>query len=52
MRPKEENVINKMQPEAGILESGMKEILFKETHEQVCIGRDHTWPMAVPLACR
>ena len=30
MRPKEENVIDKMQPEAGFLERGMKEILFKD----------------------
>ena len=42
MRTKEENVINNSQTEAGFLESGVKEILFKETHEQVCIGRSHT----------
>ena len=42
MRPKEENVINEKQPEAGFLESGVKEILFKETHQQVCIGRGHS----------
>jgi hypothetical protein len=42
IRSKEENVVNKMQPEAGFLKSGVKEILFKETHEQVCIGRGHT----------
>jgi hypothetical protein len=41
MRPKEENVIDKMQSEARFLESGVKEILFKEIHEQVCIGRAH-----------
>ena len=29
----EENFINKMQPETGFLDSGVKEILFKETHE-------------------
>ena len=29
MGPMEENVIDKTQPEAGFLESGMKEILFK-----------------------
>jgi hypothetical protein len=39
MRPKEENVIDKTQPEAGFLESEVKEILFKETLEQVSIGR-------------
>ena len=27
---------------AGFLNSGVKEILFKETHEQVGIGRGHT----------
>ena len=42
MGPLEENVINKTQPEAGFLDSGVKEILFKETHEQVGIGRGHT----------
>jgi hypothetical protein len=41
MRPNEENVIDKMQPEARFLESGVKDILFKETHEQVGIGRGH-----------
>ena len=40
MGPKEEN-FDKMQPEAGFLDSGVKEILFKETHEQVGIGRGH-----------
>ena len=30
-----------MQPETGLLESGMKEVLFKEVHEQVGAGRDH-----------
>ena len=34
-------VINKVQPEAGLIKSGIKEILFKETHEQVDIGRNH-----------
>ena len=33
---------DKTQPEAGFLDSGVKEILFKETHEQVGIGRGHT----------
>ena len=33
--PEEENVVDKTQPEAGFLDSGVKEILFKETHEQV-----------------
>ena len=33
MRPKEENVMDKTQPEIWFLESGVKEILFKETHE-------------------
>ena len=40
-RPKEENVIDETEPEAGFLESGVKEILFKETHEQVSIGGGH-----------
>jgi hypothetical protein len=31
MRSKEENVIDKTQPDAGFLQSGVKEILFKET---------------------
>ena len=42
MGPKKENAIDKPQPEAGFLDSGVKEILFKETHEQVGIGRGHT----------
>jgi hypothetical protein len=42
MRPEEENIIDKTQPEAGFLDSGVKEILFKESHEQVGIGRGHT----------
>ena len=42
MRPKKENFIDKTQPEAGFLDRGVKEILFKETHEQVGIGRGHT----------
>ena len=37
-----ENVIDETQPEAGFLASGVKEILFKETHEQVGIRRGHT----------
>ena len=41
MRPKEENVIDKTQPEAGFFESGDKEILFKETYEEASIGRGH-----------
>ena len=41
MGPKDENFIKKTQPEAGFLVSGVKEILFKETHEQVGIGRGH-----------
>ena len=39
MRPKEENIIDKSQPETGLLKSGVKEILFKES-------------MAVPLPWR
>ena len=35
------SLLNKMQPEAGFLESGVKEILFKETHEQVSIEGSH-----------
>ena len=42
MGPKEENVVDKTQPEAGFLDSGVKEILLKETHERVGIGRGHT----------
>ena len=42
MGPKKESVIDETQPEAGFLDSGVKEILFKETHEQVGIGRGHT----------
>ena len=42
MRPKEENTIDKTQLEAMFLDSGVKEILFKDTHEQVGIGRGHT----------
>ena len=42
MGPKEENTVDQTQPEAGFLNSGVKEILFKETHEQVGIGRVHT----------
>ena len=42
MRPKEENGINKTQPETEFLKSGVKEIMFKETHEQVGIGGGHS----------
>ena len=42
MGPKKENVIDETKPETGFLDSGVKEILFKETHEQVGIGRGHT----------
>ena len=42
MRRKEENVIDNTQPKDGFLDSGVKEILFKETHEQVGIGMGHT----------
>ena len=49
VRPKEENVINKTQPEAGFLDNRVKEILFKETHEQVGIGRGHTGAHGVSL---
>ena len=41
MGPKEENFIDKMQPGAGFLDSRVKEILFKETYEQVGPGRGH-----------
>jgi hypothetical protein len=33
----------KMQPESGFLKSRVKEILFKETHEQVGIEGGHTY---------
>ena len=42
MRPRKENVIDNMQPEARFFKSTVKEILFKETHEQVSIGRGNT----------
>ena len=42
MGPKKENVIDETQPETGFLDSGVEEILFKETHEQVGIERGHT----------
>ena len=41
MGPKEENVVDKTKPAAGFLVSRVKEILFKETHEQAGIGRGH-----------
>ena len=50
MRPKEENVINKTQPEVGFLKSRVKEILFKETHEQVGIGGGHSCAYCNSLA--
>ena len=40
MWPKEENVIDKMQPETGFFENRV-EVLFKEAHEQVGIGGGH-----------
>ena len=40
MRPKEENSIDKTEPESGFIESGVKDIL--ETHEPVSIGSGHT----------
>ena len=41
MGPKKENVIAKTQPAAGFLDSRVKEILIKETHEQVSIEGGH-----------
>ena len=35
MRPEEEDVTDKIQSEARLLKSGMKEFLFKEAHEQL-----------------
>ena len=49
MRLREEDVINKMQPEAGLLESRMKVIFFTETHDQDGVKRDIYVPMTVPL---
>ena len=40
--PKEENVINKMQPMAGFFESEVQDVLCKESHEQVGIGGGHS----------
>jgi hypothetical protein len=42
MRPKQETILNEMQPEARLSKSGEKGILFKETHEQVGTGRGHS----------
>ena len=42
MRPEEGDVIDRMRPETGLFESGMKEVLFKEAHENIDIGRGHT----------
>ena len=42
MRRKEEYIIDKTQPEAGFLKSGVKEPPFKEAHEQVGIGGGHS----------
>jgi hypothetical protein len=42
VKPEEEDVIDKTQPEAGLLESRMKEVLFKEAHQQISIGRVHS----------
>ena len=42
MKPKKETVIDEMQPATVLLESGVKEILFKEAHEHVSIGRGHS----------
>jgi hypothetical protein len=41
MRPYEEDAIDKMQPKAAYLKSGMKEILFKEVYEHIGIGGGH-----------
>ena len=35
MKPQEEDVIDKMQAETGLLKSGVKEFLFKDAHEQL-----------------
>ena len=51
MRPKEENVVDKTQPETEFSESRVKEILFKETHEHVSIGAIRV-SMAIPLTWR
>ena len=42
MKPEEKH-INKMQPQAGLLKSRMKESLFKKTHEKFGLGRDHSY---------
>ena len=48
----EEEDINQMQPETRLLNSGMREILFKKVLEQVgIIGTIHK-SMTVPLAWR
>ena len=41
LMPNEENGIDKKQAEAEFLESGVKEIMFKENHKQIGIGRDY-----------
>ena len=38
MKPKEEDIVDKTQPEVGLLESEMKEILL-EVHEEVGVER-------------
>ena len=39
MRPKEDDVMDKTLSEAVLLESGIKEVLFMEAHEQIGIRR-------------
>ena len=41
MRADGEDAIGESPPEAELLENGMKEVLSKETHKQVGIGRSH-----------
>ena len=52
MRPEEEDVIDKMQPEVGLFENGIKEVLFKKAHEQFGVGRGHSCAHVVPLTWR
>ena len=39
--PEEGDVIYKPQPDAGLIKSEKKKVLFKESHEKFCIRRSH-----------
>ena len=50
MGPKDENVVDNLQPEAGLIQFRVEEVLFKEIHEQIGLGQRQGVPMTVPFS--